>query len=64
MVSQMSFGALGDVVARRMDVGKDKGRNEESVQNGSEVWAAGGVLTCYLELALHKQALALQGKGC
>lgn len=23
----------------------------------------GGVLTCYLELALYKQALALQGKG-
>lgn len=24
----------------------------------------GGVLTCCLELALYKQALALQGKGC
>lgn len=42
MVSQMSCGALGDVVVRRMGVGKDKGKNEESVQNGSKVWAAGG----------------------
>lgn len=43
MVSQMSFWALGDVVVRRMGVGKDKGKkNEESVQNGSKVWAARG----------------------
>lgn len=27
MVSQMSFGALGDVVVKRMGVGKGKGKN-------------------------------------
>lgn len=64
MVSQTSFWALGDVVVRRMGVGKDKGKKMRSrCKMVARYGQPGGVLTCYLELALYKQALALQGKG-
>lgn len=72
MVINISFRTLGDGIARRMGVRKEKGKKggegrrkrRESAKMGTRYGQPGIVLTCYLELVLYKKAIAPKGKGC